>query len=484
MTDDDQVDSTLAMVNRYLTGDAARRMTVPSSFAWPLFNWPSSSGAKALDEGEPPAPLDAVQASSLSDAIGARLDRAMLDAMTGQEAAVNRARIEEAKAGGEMDFRIRAPLTEAAARSQEIAARQQRLMDEEWVAAYPQEAARDKEIEQARLNIAGALSRAVGVGLLTEDRAVSMIAIGGLNDRALTASGGLSEDEVTDMVAQVLQQGVRGGVFSEIKAQAALAALGIGIGQSPPLPPSDPEELTAARIKEVARAKLDRMAREGEPVMFRDDERGRGANVTVEGRLDSLADDGRGGWTAAARPSIAYSAVDAAISEPNMPPTDPDLLTDEDELGDLALLAGENWPIDGNAVDEKAVKRLVRAIPRLVATVQRLTDMVLDAATIEPCHAPPHRQLHDEGPTVCEYQQASVGLRLLRSFGFGSMALFPRRRHTTDDGEVSPCCARNGNIGTWVKYGQMLTPGLTPTRTGPLGGVDPFLAPDDDELPF
>ena len=346
-------------------------------------------------------------------------------------------------------------LDDADRQAQEIVARQRRLMDEDWVRAYPDEAAKDRAIEQSRLNIAAALSKAVEVGLMDEDRALAMITVGGLNDRDLTAEGALSDQEAADMIARVLQQGVRAGLFERPAADAALTTLGLSED-------ADPSVSQVDSLIQVLSGLT------GQKVIFQD-ETGRRSNAYVGPK---------------ARKTPAPTSTD----------TEP--IYDEEELAALTVSATNNWPIDGTQPDEQEVAALVRAVPRLVTSVYRLVEAIYEAATVEPCHTPSHGQLH-QGQGLCDNQYASIGMRIVRSIGLAAQFL-PRRRHTDNADMPSACCSRDGNTGTWVRYGQSINPGLTPSRPGtvsaPLSNVeamrdinsgDPLTDDDlDDELPF
>lgn len=329
-------------------------------------------------------------------------------------------------------------LDDAAEAAQTIITRQRRLRDEEWCERYPEQAAEERAKEQARLNIAGALSKAVEVGLLTEDRAVLLIVAGGLNDRDMTAAGALEQREAAGMIATMIQQGIRGGLFSQGDAERAMQALGFTKQPSP-------DTLTV----DVLRKAMDAL----------------GAPFTIKDETGKT-----------------FQAVAPQLAGKNGPDIDPDPIYDEEELAELVVLALNNWPSEGEVVDEKAVGRLVKAIPRLAASIGRLTDALYDAVTVEPCHSPPHGQLH-QGQGLCENQYAGIGTRVVKAIGLLPRFL-PRRKHITDE-KTAICCTKDGNTGTWVRFGQTLNPGLTPSRPvegvfGTVGGAVKFESGKND----
>jgi hypothetical protein len=289
------------------------------------------------------------------------------------------------------------------ARFQESVLRQFRLRDEEWVRAFPEEAAKDRRIEQTRLNIAAALSAGVEAGLMSEDRAVVMIMVGGLNDRDLKTS--VREDQVNLMLDAALTQAQLAGVL------------------------------------DANQAELMRAIQQNRPVMPQE--------ITDLGKVSE---------------AVFEAVFDEPDPEPDAAPVDPgeslfkdDLFLDEDWLARLSSEADEMRSAlslrDFNE-DELRTISVLRNVPRLVNTINRLSGLLWEAFTRTPCHIGEHAAIHRSGE-VCAEQLEDMADEFI-----GLMGNEPLRRvHLNEDGSTGACCLNDNEVKTWVRYGQTVPPG-------------------------
>jgi hypothetical protein len=193
--------------------------------------------------------------------------------------------------------------------------------------------------ERARKGLGAALTEAVAAGCLTESRAVTMIAVGCLNDRPMTTKGALEQ------VVAALAQAVQSNIFARASVNAFLARVGSG----------------------------------------------------------------------------------------------------------LPLGQGQTRPI-GPTADEAAVDgRLARS-----------DDLIYEALTLRPCHRSEHAERHRAMVWVCDEQAAAAWGTMLGGLEIDA-SLLPRVAHLQDDGERAPCCRRDGNTGTWLRWGMLLAPPESPT---------------------
>jgi len=106
----------------------------------------------------------------------------------------------------------------------------------------------DARKERARQKIAKALNEAVESGYLTEARAVSMIAAGGLNDQPLSAEGSL------DQVVATLAQAVLSGALDRATADTILVMLGrTASSQGQARPVAQPPERAGTLLEQLER---------------------------------------------------------------------------------------------------------------------------------------------------------------------------------------------------------------------------------------
>lgn len=208
----------------------------------------------------------------------------------------------------------------------------------------PDAAPLDAATEAARQALGKALSAAVQIGLLSEDRAVAMIIAGGVNDQPMSRESALAQLRAT------LAQAVLAGALTREQAELV----------TPPTEASSAREARAASSQGQVR--------------------------------------------------------------PTAPP-DPDAERDGPD---------------------------------------RLEDLVYAALTIRPCHLGEHVERHRDSDRPCEQQALAALDALLDGLGTPPTA-HPRRLHEGPDGAGLACCARDGNLATWLRYGRTTQPQLAPS---------------------
>jgi hypothetical protein len=93
----------------------------------------------------------------------------------------------------------------------------------------------------------------------------------------------------------------------------------------------------------------------------------------------------------------------------------------------------------------------------LLARIDRLEDLLYAALTVRPCHLPEHAERHRDSDVPCTQQGSGALAILLAAVDVPPTAL-PRAPHVGPDGARARCCARDGNLGTWLVYGRTLDP--------------------------